>query len=168
MFALREVGHVVAQLADALQFAHDRQVTFQNFKLTNLLVRQPVQSMLHLHLSLTDFAVPQDGSFFSHTPEAFPYMAPERWYGCALPVSDQYALAVIAYELLTGRSPFQGSTGHIMKLLHTSRQPQLPSAYNPTLPAMVDHVLLRALAKRPEDRFASVALFAKSFLMYCK
>lgn len=168
VFSLREVGHIVAQLADALQFLHDHQITFQNFKLTNLLVRQPVQSMLHLHLLLTDFAVPQDGAFFSHTHEAFPYVAPERWHGCALPASDQYALAVIAYELLTGRSPFQGSTGQIMKLLHTSRQPPLASAYNATLPAMIDHVLLRALAKRPEDRFASVAVFAKSFLMYCQ
>jgi serine/threonine protein kinase len=167
MYAPREVGHVFLQLADALQYLHDHQITFQNFKLTNILVRNTGKELRQLDLVLTDFAIPQDGSFFSRTPDAYPYMAPERWYGQASPASDQYALAVIVYELLTGRHPLQGTTERTMKLLHTNMAPQPPSAFNPYLPPAVNNVLLRALAKRPEERFASVALFARAYQQFC-
>src|ERR1019366_6482379 len=57
------------------------------------------------------------------TPDAFPYMAPERWHGQALPASDQYALACIAYELLAGRPPFQGQSEYTMRFLHLNMRP---------------------------------------------
>jgi serine/threonine protein kinase len=157
---------VVLQLADALQFLHDRQITFQNFKLSNLLVRKSVNNMNQLHLMLVDFAARQDGTFFSKSQESFPYVAPERWYGLVSPGSDQYGLAVIAYELLTGRLPFQGSSEPIMKLLHTSMMPQPPSTYNPAISPSIDSILLRALSKKPQGRFSSVILFAKTFQNY--
>lgn len=167
MFTPRDVGHVLLQIADVLQYLHDRQLTFQNFKLANLMVRNVTKELGQIELVLSDFAIPQDGSFFSRTSEAYPYMAPERWYGQASPASDQYALAVLIYELLAGRHPFQGSAERTMKLLHTNMPVQPPSTFNPYLPPVLNNVLLRALAKTPGERFASVALFARTYQQYC-
>ncbi|HLZ58530.1 MAG TPA: protein kinase [Ktedonosporobacter sp.] len=167
VFSPREVVHIIAQLADALQYAHDHQVTYQNFKLSNLLVHNQAKDLLHLHLKLVDFAMPQDGTFLSRKPDALPYVAPERWHSQVFPASDQYGLAVLAYELLTGRHPFQGSTVHVMKKLHTNLQPQPPNAFNPAVSSALNNVVLRALAKRPEERFASVAVFVQTFQRYC-
>jgi len=166
-FSAREVIYVALQLADALQYIHEHQILYQNFKLTNLLVRDPSNDMRGLHLILSDFAIAQDGSFFSRTPEAFPYMAPERWQNLALPASDQYGLAAIIYELLTRRPPFQGGSEYTMRLLHVNMQPQPPSSFNPMLTPAIDQVILRALAKRPEDRFPTVEAFAQTLRRYC-
>jgi Protein kinase domain len=166
IFSPKDVCHVVLQLADALQFLHDRQMTFQNFKLSNLLVRKSVSNMNQLHLMFVDFAGRQDGAFFSKAPGSFAYVAPEHWYGLVSPGSDQYGLAVVAYELLTGKLPFQASSEQIMKLLHTSMKPQSPSVYNPAISPSLDSILLRALSKKPQERFSSVAIFAKNFQKY--
>lgn len=167
VFSAKEVNYIVVQLAEALQYLHDRKITFQNFKLSNLLLRKPARNMSQLHLMLADFAAPQDGSFFPKSQQSLAYIAPERWFGQVSPASDQYGLAIIAYELLTGRLPFQGNSAHIMQHLHTTMQPQPPSSYNRTIPTAIDSVILRALAKRPEERFASAALFAQTFQKYC-
>ncbi len=167
-FHPREVAPVVAQLAHALQYLHDHNIIFQNFKMTNLLLGGPAQSMSQLHLLLVDIGIPQDGSFLPEAQEALPYIAPERWHGQVCPASDQYGLAVIAYELLTGKLPFKGNSKHVMRLLHTSMQPQVPSTYNPALPPALNDVLLYALAKKPEDRFSSVTQFAQAFLRCCQ
>ncbi|GCE22843.1 serine/threonine protein kinase [Dictyobacter kobayashii] len=161
-FALKDILPVILQLADALQFAHNYQVTYQNFKLTNILVLNQNKRMAKLEVALADFSVVQDGSYFSKLPEGFPYMAPERWDGAVYPASDQYGLAAITYELLTGRPPFQGTTEHVMKILHTTKNPQPVTTLNPKVPASVNAVLAAALAKKPADRFGSVALFAQT------
>src|SRR5207237_7401436 len=96
------------QLADALQYVHERQVIYQNFKLSNLLVRNQAKDMRGLYVVLVDFAFAHDGTCFARTPANFRYMAPEQFTGQSLPASDQYSLAAITYELLTGRPPFQG------------------------------------------------------------
>lgn len=165
-FPPQEVLPVLFQLADALQYLHNHTILFQNFKFSNLIVRNPAKNLRSLHLLLADFPVVQDGSFFSHTAEAYPYMAPERWMGIALPASDQYALGAIIYELLTGRPPFQGSSEHTMKHLHMNMQPQPPRSLNPKLSPGMNDVLLRALAKRQDDRFASVSEFARAMQRY--
>jgi serine/threonine protein kinase len=166
-FLPRDVIPIALQLADALHCLHHHHILYQNFKLTNLLIREVGKELRHLHLLLTDFAITQDGSFFSRTREAYPYMAPERWHGQALPASDQYGLAVIIYELLTGRPPFQGVSEYALKFLHMNMQPQPPSTFNAMLTPAIDHVLLRALAKRPDDRFPTVEIFAQTLQRYC-
>jgi hypothetical protein len=165
-FSLQEVAHIILQVGETLQFLHDHNITYQNFKLSNLLISALAEDLDRLDLLLTDFAIPQDGSFFPASVEAFEYLAPERWHGEASPASDQYGLAVLAYKLLTGRPPFQGTTEQIMRRLHTQMQPQPPGAFNPSLPGVIDNVLLRALAKKPEDRFASISLFIRPFQFY--
>ncbi|GCF11805.1 serine/threonine protein kinase [Dictyobacter arantiisoli] len=161
-FALKDALPIILQLADALQFAHNYQVTYQNFKLTNILVLNQAKRINKLEVALSDFSVVQDGSFFSKLPEGLPYVAPERWEYTVYPASDQYGFAAIVYELLTGRPPFQGASEHIMKILHTTRLAQPPSSLNPKLSKSVDAVLATALAKRPGDRFGSISLFVQT------
>jgi Serine/threonine protein kinase len=161
-FTFKELVPIILQLAEALQFVHNFQITFQNFKMSNILVLNPTKKIQKLEVALADFSVVQDGSFLPTSPDSLPYIAPERWDGVVHPASDQYGLAAVAYELFTGRPPFQANSEHIMKILHTTRLPQPPSSLNPKLPIGVNSVLLRALAKNPAERFASMQYFIQA------
>jgi hypothetical protein len=90
-------------------------------------------------------------------------MAPEQWSGEPVFASDQYALAIMTYEMLVGRPPFIGSLEQLM-YRHFSVQPQPPSSFNPRLPQAVDEVLLRALSKKPEERYPTIADFASELV----
>ena len=162
LFTYKELLPIVLQLADALQFVHNFQFTFQNFKMNNILILEPTKKIQKVEVAFSDFSVVQDGSFLPSTLDSLAYIAPERWDGVVHPASDQYGLAAIAYELFTGRVPFQANSEHIMKILHTSRLPQPPSSLNPKLPIGVNAVLLRALAKNPAERFASMQYFIQA------
>lgn len=167
MFTPREVIHVIIQLADALQYLHDRQILFHDFKVNNILLTDNAKNMLKLNLLLSDFIVTTGEFFLPDTTDALPYIAPERWDGQEGPASDQYALAVLTYELLAGRPPFQGTTPQILRRLHQTMQPQPPSTFNTSISTSINTIILKALAKRPEDRFASISLFAQTLLRYC-
>ena len=160
LFSIQDVSYIISQLAEALQFVHDHHVTYQNVKLTNLLIQGSAKKMRQLHLLLTDFPVVQDGTYTIKANTALQYIAPEQWNGFSLPASDQYSLAVIAYELLTGRPPFQGHSEQIMKRMHMAMIPQPTTNFNPSIPPHVNNILLHALAKKPEERFSSIKTFA--------
>lgn len=160
-FSLQDVLPVVLQLAEALQFAHDAGVLYQNFKLTNFLLDgEAGDNIRRLHVLLADFALTGDNKHLLRTPQTLHYLAPEQWGGESLPASDQYGLAAILYELLTGRPPFQGHQEHLLKHMHLTMQSQPPSAFNPGLSFAADAAVLRALSKNPQDRFSSIADFA--------
>jgi serine/threonine protein kinase len=159
---LNDTTGFLLQAADALQHAHDHHVVHQDVKLANFLVRE--HHNRRPDLLLTDFGIARitsSNSTQSHqfrgTPSAMP---PEQWDGEPLPASDQYALAVMAYQLLTGRLPFVGSPEQVMRQ-HFTKQPDPPSQHNPQLPAGVDDVILQALAKSPAQRHPSVMAFAE-------
>jgi len=162
MYPIQDVSHVISQLADALQFVHDNHLTYQNIKMTNVLIQGKAKKMRQLHLLLADFSIVQDGTFTAKSPASFQYMAPEQWSGFSLPASDQYGLAVIAYELLLGRPPFQGHSEQIMKRMHMTMPPQPTTIFNRSISPFINNVLARALAKRPEDRFSSITAFAEA------
>ncbi|HEY6406812.1 MAG TPA: EthD domain-containing protein, partial [Ktedonobacteraceae bacterium] len=90
------------------------------------------------------------------------YMAPEQWEGQVVPASDQYALGVMVYQLLTGQLPFQGSVEQV-RTEHLTSWPTPPSTINPTLPRELDAVVAHALAKKPGERYATVIAFAEAF-----
>jgi serine/threonine protein kinase len=161
----QEAAYLLGQAADALQYAHDQQLIHQDVKPSNFLIRSGRDTGLP-DLLLTDFGVAKfiaANSSNSQSIRGTPsYMAPEQWEGNPVIETDQYALGIMAYQLVTGRLPFQGGPGQMM-YQHLTSEPQPPSTYMPFLPGDVDIVILHALAKKPEDRFASIAAFARAF-----
>src|SRR5437588_3502359 len=161
----QDIAQLVEQTADGLQYAHDHQVIHLDVKPSNFLLRNNRKNPNRPTLLLADFGIARNSataasssSTIRGTPTT---MAPEQWSSSPVAASDQYALAVMAYELLAGRPPFVGSMEQLM-YQHFSVQPAAPSTYNPELPAAIDAVLLRALAKKPEDRFPSITAFASA------
>jgi serine/threonine-protein kinase len=101
------------------------------------------------------------------------YMAPEAVFGGGsdrvLPTrADVYSLACMAYELFTGRPPFQSETAMGFLLQHAAEPVALPSTLRPDLPKELDDVVLRALAKNPAERTPSVDAFRREFLAACR
>ena len=164
--SVQDVAFFISQCASALQYAHDNQIVHQDVKPSNFLVRANKERPRLPDLLLADFGIARLStatSNVSHSIRGTPiYMAPEQWLGEAVYATDQYALAVMTYELLTGRPPFVGRQEQVM-YQHLNVQPQPPGSLNRQLSRDVDVVLLRALAKRPEERFPSISAFANAF-----
>src|SRR5204863_4689989 len=90
------------------------------------------------------------------------YMAPEQLLGKAVAASDQYALAVVVYEWLCGSYPFDGLPIEIQQQQLYRRPPSLLASM-PALSPLLERVVMKALAKEPEQRFASIQEFAEAF-----
>lgn len=163
--SLRSIAQILEQTADALDYAHKQHIIHQDVKLPNFLIRSWREPDLP-DLLLTDFGIAKFVSANSSTSQAVrgtpTYMAPEQWEGHPVPATDQYALAIMIYQLLTGYTPFQGGPGQIM-YQHLTAQPQPPSIRQSGLPSTIDAVILKALMKKPEERFSSTLLFAQAF-----
>jgi WD40 repeat protein/serine/threonine protein kinase len=162
----QDVAHFVGQAANALQHAHDRQIIHQDVKPSNFLLRHRQETPARPDLLLADFGIARFSTTTASASQSIrgtpTSMAPEQWEGHPVPATDQYALAVMAYELLTGRPPFKGAPGPLM-YQHLTVLPPPPSSVNPHLSGELDAVLLHAMAKRPEQRFASIMAFANAF-----
>jgi eukaryotic-like serine/threonine-protein kinase len=163
--ASQDVVQILLQAADALQYAHNQGIIHQDVKPQNFLIRGWRDSNVP-DLVLSDFGLAKFISATSSTSQAIRgtpvYMAPEQWQGHPVAATDQYALAIMIYQLLTGHLPFQGGPGQVM-YQHLTVPPQPPSTYTPQLSQEVDMVILTALAKKPEERFLSVSAFAGAF-----
>jgi serine/threonine protein kinase/tetratricopeptide (TPR) repeat protein len=148
----------VNDVASALQFAHDQQLIHRDIKPENMLLSRDSD------LYLSDFGV----AALARTPHVassqeiggtIPYMAPEQIDGLPCPASDQYALAVVVYEWLCGFRPFFGSPEEIIEQHLVADVPSLREKLDDISP-LVEEVVMRALAKKPEQRFANVQAFA--------
>ena len=158
-----ELTPLLLQAAEALQYAHDKQIIHCDIKPANFLLRSRRDSTVP-DLLLADFGI---AAIMNATTSAEirgtpAYMAPEQWEGHPVPATDQYALAVMAYNLLTGHTLFTGNE-HQLMYNHLYSQPQPPSTLNPRISQDIDAVILKALEKNPEDRFPSVLVFAQAF-----
>jgi len=166
LLSLQDTADFLRQAANALQHAHDRQIIHQDVKPSNFLLRSRKEDPRYPDLLLADFGIARlysATSSASATIRGTPaYMAPEQWRSRPVFASDQYALAVMAYQLLTGRLPFHGGFEQIM-FQHFYEQPSLPSILNPRLSPDINAVLLQALAKNAEDRFPSITEFSQAF-----
>ena len=156
---------LLAQCAEALQYAHDSGVIHRDIKPHNLLVRvlarPPAVAEPRLHVLLADFGLARFMSEMTGrtgTTGTPLYSAPEQYTGHPGPASDQYALACVAYLLLAGRPVFDGS---VVELHHQHLAVTAPpiTQSNPRLPAAVNGVLARALAKNPAERYPCVRDF---------
>ncbi|MGN6360088.1 MAG: protein kinase domain-containing protein [Thermomicrobiales bacterium] len=151
------------QLADALDYAHSCGIVHRDLKPANVLIER---STTGERLYLADFGIAK--VLQSDTPQLTQtgvglgspeYIAPEQAQGQAGPASDLYSLGVIAYQALTGRVPFTGTTPLDVIMKHVTAPLPPLRATNPALPPNVDYVVGRALAKSPLDRFPSASAF---------
>jgi peptide/nickel transport system substrate-binding protein len=155
---LAQVISYVKQVADALQYAHEHKVVHRDVKPENLLLGW------HKEVLLSDFGIAtvahSTGSLSAEAAVGtIAYMAPEQIQGHPRPASDQYALGVTVYEWLCGERPFSGSFTELVTQ-HLWQSPPPLQARAPALSHEVEQVVLKALAKDPKQRFASVAAFA--------
>ncbi len=155
----------VAQVASALQYAHDQGFIHRDVKPENMLLGT------HSEILLSDFGL---SVFTSRTVPDYSsqhiaqtvagtsrYMAPEQLQGHPQFASDQYALGVVVYEWLCGTSPFHGTIIEIA-MQHLSIPPAPLRKLVPELSPVIEEVVLRALAKEPGQRFARVQDFASA------
>jgi serine/threonine protein kinase len=157
-FPLDNIARVMGDLLAGLQFSHERGVVHRDIKPGNIMLTQGGQA------KIADFGIAriemssmtQAGTMLG-TPA---YMSPEQFRGeVADARTDVYSAGVLLYQLLTGDRPFEGGLTTIMhKVLNTD--PPAPSQLASTAPAALDVVVRKAMAKRPEDRYASAAAFA--------
>lgn len=148
------------QVAAALHYAHSENLIHRDIKPENMLLG--VQN----EVLLSDFgiALMVKGSRNQNAQDVagtVTYMAPEQLRGHPTQASDQYALGVVVYEWLTGTRLFQGSFTEVATQ-HIVKPPPSLCERVPDLPAAVDRVVLKALAKDPQQRFASVQDFANA------
>lgn len=162
---------LVAQVCRALSAAHARGVVHRDLKPDNVFV--VVDDDGAERAKLLDFGISRidpigagarltrAGAIIG-TPE---YMSPEQASGGVVDHrADVYALGVLLYEVLTGALPLEGDTPLATLVAHQSQMPKPPSARRAAIPLDVDAVVLRALAKRPDDRFESMDAFAAELL----
>ncbi len=148
----------VNQVAQALQYAHDHKIVHRDIKPENILIGE------HGEVLLSDFGIAliSESSLYRSTKDmvgTIIYMAPEQMSGHPCPASDQYALAIVVYEWLCGTFPFHGSLNEIV-VQHSAAPPPPLQQHLPMLSPEIEKVVMKALAKRPEDRFTSVSAFA--------
>lgn len=146
---------LLADVAAALDYAHARQAWHRDVKPGNILM----DAAGHAHLGDFGLVAQPDAPHLTQIGGVVgspAYMAPEQAEGRPLDGrADQYSLAVIAYELLVGKAPFQAESSTSIALMHLTQPPPVPSQVNPEVPAEVDTVLLRGLAKKPDERYPS-------------
>src|SRR6266487_344792 len=163
--ALATVLSYVKQVAGALQYAHNHRLIHRDVKPENMLLGS------HNEVLLSDFGfvLIARSSLSQATNEmagTIPYMAPEQLQGRPRPATDQYGLGVVIYEWLTGDRPFQGSALEIATQHMLAPPPPLRER-NPAIAPDVEEVVMIALAKEPERRFASVRAFATALEQAC-
>ncbi len=153
----------VEQVTSALQYAHDQGFIHRDVKPENMLLGKDSEVLLS-DFGLSVFASRTDPQYSTHqmaqaVAGTSRYMAPEQLQGHPQATSDQYALGVVVYEWLCGTTPFRGTPIEIA-MQHLSKPPSPLREQVPDLSPGIEEIVQRALAKEPEQRFASVKNFA--------
>jgi serine/threonine-protein kinase len=158
----QQAAKILLPVAEALEYAHEQKMVHRDVKPSNILLTGKSAPLL------TDFGVAklldmEEGQTLTGTgvgigtPE---YMAPEQWTNKTVPQSDIYGLGVVFYEMVSGRKPYQADTPAALLLKQANDPLPRPAQFVPGLPDAVEKILLKALAKRVEDRYASMGDFA--------
>ncbi len=163
--SLSQICAYLTDLASALDYIHSRGIIHRDIKSSNVLLSSKGSCYL------ADFGIARnvsDATQMTSTGNVLgtvDYVAPELFEPDhkADARSDFYSLGVLLYEMVTGRMPFIGESQLAIVTMHVGRQPPLPSAFVPDLPVPVEQVILKALAKNPDDRYPSARALADAF-----
>jgi serine/threonine protein kinase len=163
-FTFQHIALLLRKLTLAMQEAHNRGVVHRDLKPSNVIIR-PNNEPIIMDFGLARRADDQKSAGLTQQGDiigTIDYMSPEQVEGkndTVGPAADIYALGVILYEMLTGRLPYEGSTtGKLAAIL--VKDPPKPSELRPDVPAKLEEICLKAMAKKTTDRIASMAQFA--------
>lgn len=162
---LGEAARILALIAGALDEAHAKGIVHRDVKPANVLLDddRPI---------LTDFGIAHLGSLTGLTATGTAigtpaYLSPEQGLGRLVgPRSDQYSLAVMAFEMVAGRLPFTGDSVSLV-VQHANTPPPAVTSFNPMVPEAAASVIARGMSKNPDDRYASCSDFARALLAAC-
>jgi serine/threonine-protein kinase len=168
-FPYQQAGRILIPIAKALDFAHRMGILHRDVKPSNILITQDGDPML------TDFGIAR---ILEETNEATltgtgvgigtpEYMAPEQWVGKSEAASDQYSLAVVFYELITGSKPYTADTPAAILLKQATDPLPRPRNFVADLPVEVEQILFKALNRDPKNRFSTMADFAQAMEEVC-
>lgn len=156
-----ELSELLSQLASALDYAHEQGIVHRDIKPANVLINRRGLA------KITDFGVARQAASTLTATGAMigtpAYMSPEQITGAAVSgASDQFSLAIMFYELITGERPFvgEGATTILYKIVH--EEPAEPNAVRPDLTPALDAAVLRAMSKSPAERFPTCSEFARA------
>lgn len=153
---------IITQIADALVYAHHRDMVHRDIKPANILLDKNEEPFL------TDFGIVKmvGGQTMGYTVTGAligtpAYMSPEQALGKPGDKrSDLYSLGIMLFQMVTGKLPFDADTPLGVAMKHVSEQVPLPARFNPDVPQMLQTIILQALAKEPNDRFQSAGEMA--------
>ena len=150
-----EAKVVILDVAGALGYAHQRGVTHRDIKPGNIILHVDGMAVV------TDFGVAKlasaDGLTSTGATVGSPrYMSPEQWSGQATPLSDQYAVGTVCYEMLAGAPPFRGETVEQLMKQQLLEVPRSIRELRPDCPAGLVRAVMRMLEKEPEQRWPSL------------
>lgn len=158
----RRAAQVARAVARALEAAHARGLIHRDVKPHNILITTEGR------VKVADFGLARAASSSTLTETgkvigSVHYFSPEQARGEAVgPASDIYSLGVVLYEMLTGKRPFDGDSPIAVALKHLQEDPVPPRQLDPRIPVWLEQVVLRAMAKKPADRFPTAAAMAEA------
>jgi serine/threonine-protein kinase len=174
---LQITGPILLQVCDALQAAHDKQIVHRDLKPDNIFLA--VRNYRKHFVKVMDFGIAKLAATGEGTDSNTQlgqvlgtpsYMSPEQAAGKVDqigPGSDIYSLGMIMYQLAVGRVPFKGAMGEVIAA-HLKETPPAPRSLVPEIPPAFEAVILKAVAKKPEERFASMRELGQTILATMK
>jgi WD40 repeat protein/tRNA A-37 threonylcarbamoyl transferase component Bud32 len=153
-----EAAQILVPIARALAYAHAEDIIHRDIKPSNILITRSGEPVL------TDFGIAKileevDGNTLTSTgmglgtPE---YMAPEQWRGKTYESTDQYALGVLFFEMITEHKPFSAATPPEVMLKQATEPLPKPRSFNPDLPEKVEYVILKMMDKNADQRYPNM------------
>jgi len=162
MMPVKEIARILTDVLNGLGYAHAEGITHRDIKPANILLTRRGQAVV------TDFGIAQIVGGTNYTVSGalmgtLHYMAPEQGMGTNVDGrSDLYSLGVVLYEILTGHPPFDADTPLAILMKHLNDPLPLPHAPDAVIPAPFERVVLKALAKKPEERYQTAAEMARA------
>ncbi len=160
----RRAAGICAQVAEALDHAHDHGVVHRDIKPANIMIG-PGDATKVMDFGIARMAGSSRQTRHGHSVGTPAYMAPEQLRGEECDGrTDLYALGAVFYELVTGKVAFEADSDYKLMMRQLNEPPMAPSESNPELPAVVDRTVLRAMSKLPGDRYATAAAMRNALM----